>query len=251
MCDNQGDFLRKLTQVNENVIVALINGSVLNVEPWIDNAAAVVEFWYPGQECGDVISEILAGESVPMGRLPFTWGRKLTDYACHANGNYPGVRGENDPHVHYDEGIFIGYRHFDRSKIEPRFPFGYGLGYSSTECRLENVETAGSITAKNISVKVSGSVKNTGPFPGCEVIQLYLSYPADCPDERPNKVLRNFAKVTVKPGETGKFNMELKWRDFAFIDNEKLLLTAFPGEYKLLLGRNAAEIFEEIPLVLA
>ncbi len=251
MCDGQSEFLRKLTRINDNVIVALINGSVQDVEPWIEKSAALVEFWYPGQECGDVMTEILSGESVPLGRLPFTWGKKLNDYACHANGNYPGVRGEIDPHVHYDEGIFIGYRHFDRSKIEPRFPFGYGLNYSTMECRMEKVGHSGSITEKNVCVKISGTVSNNGSMPGCEVVQLYLSYPADCPDERPEKVLRNFAKVIALPGESGTFDMELTWRDFAFIDGDDLTLTAVPGEYKLLLGRNAADIFAEIPLSLA
>ena len=116
---------------------------------------------------------------------------------------------------------------------------------------MEKVGHSGSITEKNVCVKISGTVSNNGSMPGCEVVQLYLSYPADCPDERPEKVLRNFAKVIALPGESGTFDMELTWRDFAFIDGDDLTLTAVPGEYKLLLGRTAADIFAEIPLSLA
>lgn len=245
MCDGQSAFLAELCRVNPDTVVGLINGSAMAVEPWADAAGAIVEFWYPGQETGDVICDILTGTAVPEGRLPFTWGRKLTDYACHANGNYPGVRTGKDPHVDYDEGIFIGYRHFDRAGISPRFPFGFGLNYTQINCASGDVTVAGSLEKQDIEVTVSGTVTNCGNFRGSEVVQLYLAYPDTCPEPRPVKVLRNFVKIAVSPGESRTFELKLHWRDLAFFDGNSGKFTAVPGTYRLLLGRNAGDVFAE------
>jgi len=245
MCDGQSGFLAKLCRVNPNTVVGLINGSAMAVEPWADAAGAIVEFWYPGQETGDVICDILTGAASPEGRLPFTWGRKLTDYACHANGNYPGVRTGRDPHVDYDEGIFIGYRHFDRAGIEPRYPFGFGLSYTDWEYGGGDIAVTGSLAKQDIAVTVSGTVTNRGARDGAAVVQLYLGYPENSPEERPVKVLRNFAKIAVKAGESRNFEFKLYWRDLAFFNETAGRFTAVPGTYRLLLGCHAGDIFAE------
>lgn len=242
--DNQAQLLSALTKVNDNVIVALIGGTVMNVEPWIDSVRAVVDFWYPGQECGNVIVDILTGEAAPEGHLPFTWGRQLQDYACHGNNSYPGVREGIDPHVEYKEGIFIGYRHFDRAGIAPRFPFGFGLSYTSFEYALTGKpEITGALKDKSLKVKVTGKVTNTGRRSGQALVQLYLSQPNCKAEKRPVKVLRNFTKVALKAGETQEFALELSWRDFAFFSAEKDGFVAESGKCSLWLADGESQIF--------
>ncbi len=246
----QSELISALAEANPNTVVALINGSALEVEPWIDRVPAVVEFWYPGQETGRVITDVLSGEAAPGGRLPFTWGRRLEDYACHGNNTFYFDVDAWWPQVEYKEGIFIGYRHFDRAGIKPRFPFGYGLNYTTFDCKAEAPSVSGNVGDKSVSVTLKGRVENTGFRAGSEVLQLYVAHPGCKREVRPVKVLRNFAKLALKPGESREFCLKLAWRDFAFFDEAADGFVAEPGNYVLLLGRNAREILSEFPIEL-
>jgi len=249
--DEQSSFLADLSKKNSNVVVALMGGTVMNVEPWIDSVRAVVDFWYPGQECGDVIVDILTGKASPEGHLPFTWGKSLNDYACHANGNYPGVREGTDPHVRYDEGIFMGYRHFDRAKIAPRFPFGFGLSYTSFDYSVtKKPKVTGKVADKSLKVTLNGTVKNTGKRAGQALVQLYVSQPSCKHEVRPLKVLRNFAKIALKAGEEQAFSLQLTWRDFAFFNAEADGFIAEAGPCQLLVLDGQSKLVATLPVIL-
>ncbi len=246
--DGQSRFISALTKANPNVFVGLVGGTVMDVEPWIDGVKALVDFWYPGQECGNVIVDILTGAASPEGHLPFTWGKDINDYACHANGNYPGVRDGYDPHVNYDEGIFIGYRHFDRAGIAPRFPFGFGLSYTAFKYAVDKkAVVTGKLKDKSLKVVISGSVENTGDRTGQALVQLYVSQPNCKAEKRPLKVLRNFTKVALEPGKKAPFQLELGWRDFAFFSTATDGFIAESGNCKLLVADGQSNIIVEIP----
>lgn len=243
----QSPLISRLAAANPNIAVLLVGGSVLNVEPWLGQVRALLDLWYPGEAGGSVAAELLFGERNPAGHLPFTWGKQLNDYACHADGNYPGTV-SGDARVCYAEGIFIGYRHFDRSGIEPRFPFGYGLSYSQFDCSVSGFEI---ISDSNISaeVKVSLSAKNLSAIPGSELLQLYVGA-VDPEFPRPVKELKSFAKLHLAPGESRTVEMTLKWRDFACWHPEKHHWCLPGGRYKIFAGRNAADIFWEKEFVI-
>ncbi len=234
--DGQSELINKLLDVNPNMVVSLINGSVMNVEPWIDRVSALLECWYPGMEGGNAIAEVLFGEKSPGGRLPFTWGKKLDDYTCHADGNYPGDCGKDYPHVRYDEGIFIGYRDFDWTGIEPRFPFGFGLGYTTFETKLVNNIKVGA------DFEITVNVKNTGNYPGAEVIQLYVR-DVESSEPRPIKELEAFGKVFLQPGEQQELTLKLNRRDFEFYSEKAGQFIVEPGEFELMLGTSVKDIF--------
>lgn len=236
--DGQEELIRRLIEVNPRIVVVLINGSVLNVESWIARVPALLECWYPGMEGGHAIAEVLFGDAEPGGRLPFTWGKKLEDYACHADGNYPGHCGEDHPNVHYDEGIFIGYRHFERTHIKPRFPFGHGLSYTSFKRKLVDVIKDGD----DVVAKVA--IENSGLRPGYDVVQLYVR-DIESSVERPFKELQAFKKVFLNPGEMTEIELRLKRRSLAFYDDKSHRFIVEPGEFELLFGSSSKDIFAQ------
>ncbi len=237
----QDAWIADFAAANPRCAVVLVNGSVVSVEPWIDRVGALLETWYAGESAGTVLARVLFGEAAPGGRLPCTWGRRLVDYACHANGSYPGERTGDDPNTVYKEGMFIGYRHFDRAGIAPRFPFGFGLTYTTfrqqlTGCTVESARTAAP------RVWVTFTVTNTGKRSAGQVIQLYVGA-VDPVLERPVKELKGFAKVTLAPGESTEIELPLAWRDFACWEPRSKRWTVYPGEYRLYGGTSAADIF--------
>ncbi len=237
----QAELINTFAAVNPNTAVVLINGTVVSVEEWLDNVPAVLEAWYPGENGGKVIAGMIFGEFNPAGRLPFTWAKDLNDYACHANGTYPGNRADDDPRVFYKEGIYVGYRHFDKAGIAPRFPFGYGLSYSTFTAELAGVEKSGdSAAAAVVTAKVK--VSNTSAKAGAEVIQLYVST-VDSAIERPEKEMKAFAKVFLAPGEEKEISLQLKWRDFACWESDSKRWIVPAGKYIVSAATNAGNIF--------
>ena len=241
--EGQSELISRLAAINPHIVISLINGSTLNVERWIDAVPALLECWYPGMEGGRAIAGVLFGETAPGGRLPFTWGAKLNDYPCHANGNYPGDCGPEHPHVRYDEGIFIGYRHFDRADIEPRFPFGFGLSYTAFTAELRDWKQ------NDTDLKIKVVVTNTGQYPGAEVIQLYVR-DVICTEPRPEKELQAFEKVFLQPGEQKELTLSLNWRDFAFFRKRENRFVVESGEFELLLGTSSRNIFARLKIVI-
>jgi len=188
--------------------------------------------WYPGQEGGTALAQILFGEYSPSGKLPVSFERRLEDSATHKSYRpEPGSKS-----VEYAERLFLGYRHFDRSSAaKPLFPFGYGLSYTSFQYSDLNV----SHVAKD--VRVSFTVKNTGIRHGAEVAQVYV---ADTHSHvpRPVKELKGFAKVDLEPGEARSITIELDKRAFAYYDMTDKRWKVEPGQFTILVGSSSEKI---------
>lgn len=230
----QEELIEKIAAANANTVVVLQTGGPIEM-PWLGKVRAVLQMWYPGQELGNAVADVLFGEAEPGGRLPQTFPKALADNSAITGDPavYPGKNG----HVHYAEGVFVGYRHHDISAVEPLFPFGFGLSYSRFrwgEPRL----SAGEMDPGGITVSID--VTNTGDRPGSELVQLYVRSPL-AKVERPDKELRAFAKLSLQPGETGTAVMKVLPRDLAYFDIEAGAFRAEPGGYHLVLAANAAD----------
>ena len=212
----------------------IVNQSGAPVEmPWVDRAATLVQYWFCGMDGGTALARVLFGEVNPSGRLPFTFPRRLADSPAHALGNYGPVR------VEYAEGVFIGYRWHDAKGLEPLFPFGHGLGYSRFELGPTRPERRSLRAGETLTVRVE--LRNAGPRAGAEVVQLYVEdVAASVP--RPPRELKGFAKVRLKPGETGVAEFTLTPRDFAFWDKASGVWKIEPGEFMLRAGLSSRNL---------
>jgi beta-glucosidase len=237
----QSRLIEELSAINPNTVVTLIGGTPMNVEPFVDRVKALLMAWYPGQEGGGVIADILWGRVNPSGKLCCTWAKRLNDYACHFNGNYPGTG--NYGIVNYDEGIFVGYRWFDRKKIAPRFPFGFGLSYS--RFTLDDIRIENPSAPDRVKIVVRGKVKNDGRYPGAQVVQVYTGLPL-AGYERPEKELRGFQKIFLNPGEAKDFEIVLDRDAFsAYFVGEPSRWEVVRGKADLFVGTSAEDIQEK------
>ncbi len=230
--DDQVELIRKVAAANENTVVVLNTGSPVAMD-WLDRVAGVVQAWYPGQECGNSIADVLFGDVNPSGRLPLTFPRRLEDNPAYIN--YPGEDGK----VYYGEGIFVGYRYYDKKKIEPLFPFGHGLSYTTFEYR--NLSISPSQAESPEGIKVTVDVQNTGTRAGEEVVQLYVRDP-DTSVVRPEKELKAFHKVMLEPGETKTVEFTLGHDALAYYDTGQRGWFAEAGEYEVLIGHSSRDI---------
>jgi beta-glucosidase len=229
----QDELVRAVAAVNPRTVVVLQTGGPIEM-PWIDEVAAVVEAWYPGQEAGNSIADVLTGAAEPGGRLPQTFPVKWADNPTNSQDRevYPGMDGK----VRYEEGVFIGYRHYDSHGVAPLFPFGFGLGYTSFE--ISDISIDDSAFESDGRVAVSVTVANTGQRPGSEVVQVYVSDPeASVP--RPDKELKGFEKVFLAPGDRMRITLELDARAFAFYRVEAKHWIVEPGTFVIRASRHA------------
>jgi beta-glucosidase len=231
----QDAFIQQIARVNKNVIVVLTAGGNVDMTRWIESVPALLHAWYPGQEGGTALAQVLFGAYSPSGKLPASFERRWEDNATFKS-YYPQ---KGDKHVEYTEGIYIGYRYFDRSTVKPLFPFGYGLSYTDFEYSDLKItpEPAG---AKAIA-RVSFKIKNTGPREGAEVAELYVG-DSHASVPRPVKELKGFAKVDLQPGETKLVTLLLDRRAFSFFDVMKHDWRADPGDFAILIGSSSADI---------
>jgi beta-glucosidase len=228
---DQVALLQMVAAANPNTVVVLNTGSPVTMN-WLDKVAAVVQAWYPGQECGNAIADVLFGDVNPSGRLPQTFPVRLQDNPAYIN--YPGENGR----VHYGEGIFVGYRYYDKKEIAPLFPFGYGLSYTTfaySDLQLSVAETAVP------ELEATVAVTNTGSRAGQEVVQLYVS-DGESAVARPPKELKGLQKVWLEPGETKTVNFQLSHESLAYYDDDLYGWRVEAGEFVVGIGRSAAEI---------
>jgi len=237
---NQVDLINQTVKQNPNTIVVLLNGSPIAMDSWLENVPAVLEAWYPGMEGGHAIANILFGYVNPSGKLPITFPKEISDSPTHQSvRTYPGT----DLKVYYDEGIYIGYRYFDKENIEPLFPFGYGLSY--TDFRYNNLRLSTKKISKEAELIVSVDITNTGKQFGAEVIQIY-SQDIESRVDRPIKELVGFEKVYLDPNEKKGVDIKLKAKNLAFYDKNSHSWIIEPGDYKLLVGISSRDIqFED------
>ena len=239
----QDELIARVVAANPRTVVVLQTGSPVGL-PWLDKVPAVLQAWYPGQECGNAIADVLLGAVEPGGRLPQTWPLRLADMVGHGSlALYPGQNG----HVRYDEGIFIGYRHYQRTGMAVQFPFGHGLSYTQFEFGALRGVPASIQAGETFIVEVD--VRNTGARAGQAVVQLYVSDP-QCSVVRPDRELKAFAKLHLEAGEAGTARMTLGMRAFAFFDKTDAGWKAEAGAFTLHLGVSADQILASAPLTL-
>jgi beta-glucosidase len=201
---------------------------------WLDKVPALLQAWYPGMEGGNALANVLFGDVNPSGKLPATFPKKLSDSPAHALGNYPGTNGT----VTYAEGLLVGYRWFDTKNIEPLFPFGFGLSYTTFE--YSNLKlVAGDGT--NEIVTAQFEIKNTGARDGAETTQLYV-HEKNPSLPRPEKELKGFKKVFLKAGETQTVSIPLKRGAFSYYDDKQHAWIAEKDDFEISIGSSSRDI---------
>ena len=229
----QDELINQIAAANRNTIVVVTSGGGVDMSSWVDHVPALFEAWYPGEEGGTALAQLLFGEFDPSGRLPISMERRWEDNAVH-DSYYP--KG-GDRKVEYTEGLFVGYRHFDKSGIKPLFPFGYGLSYTTFAYKNLTVSPA----AAPDEATVAFDVTNTGSRAGADVAQVYVGdRHASVP--RPVKELKGFTKVELNPGETRHVEVTLNRRAFSYYDVKSHKWTVDPGDFDIYVARSAAQI---------
>jgi len=235
----QDELIEAMAAANKNTIVVITSGGNVDMTGWLDRVPALIEAWYPGQEGGTALAEVLFGDVNPSGRLPVTFERRWEDNPV-SNRYYPAP-GTNK--VEYKEGVFVGYRGYEKNNIKPQFPFGYGLSY--TNFSYGNLSVQQGITKGGSPefwwAEVSFDVTNNGNRPGSEVAQVYVG-DSHSKVPRPLKELQGFAKVDLKPGDTKRVKVMLSARSLSYYDVNTKKWRAEPGDFDVLVGPSSAQI---------
>ena len=230
----QDELVKAVLAANPNTVVVLLGGGPIDVSAWAGQAKGIVEAWYPGMEGGNALAHVLFGDVNPSGKLPMTFPAKLEDSPVYTLGEYPSSPGNPLKEVYKDD-IFVGYRYYDTYKVAPQFPFGYGLSYTTFKY------DALAVTPGPQSATVKLTVTNTGPVAGAEVVQLYVK-PGPTAVKRPEKELKAFEKVFLKPGETKTVTLALPAEAFKYYDEGKKQWVLAPGKFDLLVGSSSRDI---------
>ena len=228
----QDELVKEIGASNKKTIVVLTAGGNADMTPWIDQIPAIMHGWYSGEQGGTALAQLVFGDYSPSGRLPISLERRWEDNATYKN-YYPN---DGPKRIKYNEGVFVGYRHFDQDKIKPLFPFGFGLSYSTFAYKNLTVSPA-STTG---TVTVSFDVANTGSRPAAEVAQLYVG-DSHSSVPRPPKELKGFSKVLLQPGETKRVSIPLDARSFSYYDVKSHAWKAEPGIFNIYVASSAAD----------
>ncbi len=231
--EDQLKLIDRVLEVNKNTLIVLNNATPVLMKTWIDRVPAIIEAFYPGQEGGHALADIIFGEINPSGKLPITFPKRWEDSAVYET--YPGIKELAD----YKEGIFVGYRHFDKYDIEPLFPFGYGLSYTTFEYSDLQMSSPEISSTDTLTIKVT--VKNTGSMTGDEVIQLYVS-DLKASVEREVKALKGFARISLEPGTSKTHVFKLDQSHLSFYDVKRRKWIAEPGEFEVLVASSSRDI---------
>jgi len=251
----QDALVEAVAAANPHTIVALTGGGGMNVTRWLDKVPALLHTWYPGQEGGTALAEILFGKHDPEGRLPVSFDRTWPDNPSYKD--YYPVKGDDTtlhvtevghppvtytiPHVKYEDKLMVGYRYWTTTGKKPLFPFGYGLSYTTfriSHLQAPSLSTVGTIDPNGIPV--SFDVTNTGSVEGAEVAQLYISDPS-ATVSRPERELKGFAKVRLAPGETKHVTLTLDARSFSYWDEATHGWKIDPGKFVLRVGDSSQD----------
>ncbi|WDQ99830.1 glycoside hydrolase family 3 C-terminal domain-containing protein [Devosia sp. J2-20] len=232
----QNELVAAIAKANPNTIVVLQTGGPVEMD-WIGSVAALLQAWYPGQEAGNAIADVLTGAAEPTGRLPQTFPARWSDNPTQSQDAeiYPGLDGK----VRYEEGIFVGYRHYDRHGIKPLFPFGFGLGY--TDFTLSDLQVDDTAFEADGAVTVTVTLTNSGARDGASVVQLYVC-DDEASDPRPEKELKAFAKAWLKAGQSTKLTLRLDARAFAFFRPQSKHWLLENGSFTLRLGQSSDDL---------
>ena len=237
----QDELIQEMAAANRNTVVVITSGGGTDMSRWVDRVPAVLQAWYPGQEGGTALAEILLGDVNPSGRLPATFERRWEDNPVSAS-YYPASA--DSKRVEYREGVFVGYRGYEKNNTRPLFAFGHGLSY--TTFKYDNLKVTPAAAQQTESTTgpafdVSFDVKNTGTREGSDVAQVYVS-DGHAAVPRPPKELKGFSKVTLRPGESRRVTVRLDARAFSYYDAAAKRWRHDPGDFRILVGRSSEQI---------
>lgn len=231
----QAELIQKVSGANKNTIAVVTSGGAVEMTGWLDRVPALLQAWYPGQEGGTALAEILFGAVNPSGHLPATFEKRLEDNPTYAS-YYPAA-GRQD--VIYREGVFVGYRGYEKKGTKPQFPFGHGLSYTSF--KFDGLKVQPRPASSDVLFDVAFTVTNTGDRAGAAVPQVYVSDRRSS-TMRPPKELKGFAKVMLQPGESRDVTIPLDGRAFAYYDTKSRKWRADAGTYGVLVGSSSERI---------
>jgi beta-glucosidase len=226
----QDELIQAVVKANRNTIVVFNAGGPVNISRWIKDVPALVSAWFGGEEIGHAVAGVLFGDVNPSGKLPFSFINEFKESP--ASGNYPG----EDLHVTYAEGIYVGYRYFDTKNIEPQYPFGFGLSYTSFTYSDLKISPA-----SNDGASVTLKIRNSGKRVGAEVVQLYV-HDGHSKIDRPQKELKGFTRVDLTPGESKQVTFTLDRAAFSYFSPTKHDWVAEPGDFEILVGASSRDI---------
>ncbi len=248
--ENQEALIYEIASVQPNTIVVLTNGAPVEM-PWQDKVSGILEGYLGGQSAGRAIADIITGQINPSGKLAETFPKALADTPAHLN--FPGERDR----VLYGEDIYVGYRYYDHKEIEPAYPFGHGLSYTSftynniiidQNLKNDNLNTGqhsrddkDNQNMDEIVAQVSFTITNTGSRAGREIAQLYISA-EDSQVRRPVKELKGFNKVQLEPGQSKELNFAITAADLSYYEPEIANWLTEPGNYQILIGSSSKDI---------
>ena len=238
----QNELIASASALNKNTVVIINSGGEVDITPFKDNVAAIIMAWYGGQEGGKALADIISGRVSPSGKLPFTfWGsEEKNPAALYYHADTAAIHRTSQsrpeyPHTTYTEGIFVGYRGVEKFGVEPMFPFGFGLSYSSFDY------SDGVVIPTADGCEVVFTVKNTGKRDAMETVQVYVA-PQSPSVIRPAYELKGFDKKLIGKGKSFEFRIPLSYHDFSYYDVTTHRWTVDPGDYKILVGSSSSDI---------
>jgi len=238
----QDELVQAVLKANPNTVVVLLGGGPIDVSAWVGQTKALVEAWYPGMEGGNALAHVLFGDVNPSGKLPFTLPVKLEDAPAMKLGEYPSTPGDPLKQTYKDD-IWVGYRYYDTYHVKPQYAFGHGLSYTTFSYgKLQ-------VTPGKQSATVKLTVTNTGKTAGAEVVQVYV-HDAKAAVKRPEKELKGFEKVMLKPGESKVVTLMLDADAFKYYDEAKKQWVLEPGQFEVQVGSASDNIRQRAGLTL-
>jgi beta-glucosidase len=229
--EGQDELIAAIAKVNKDTIVVFNSGGPVNVSRFVNDVPALVSAWFGGQEIGHAVADVLFGDVDPSGKLPFSFINELKQSP--ASGNYPG----QNLHVSYAEGIYVGYRYFDKKNVAPQFPFGYGLSYTSFDYSDLKIVPGGGESVAQVTV----TIRNSGKRAGAEIVQLYVR-DGHSKIDRPVKELKGFARLELKAGESKDVTFNLDRDAFAYYSTAKHEWIAEPGKFEIQVGASSRDM---------
>jgi beta-glucosidase len=231
----QDELIKNVSTANPRTVVVFHGGGNFDSQQWINQVDGLVEAFYPGQNGGQALAEILFGDVNPSGKLPITMEKQASDNPAYAT--FPNPVNQHPDALNYSEGVFIGYRGYDHNGVAPLFPFGFGLSYTTFSFSNLQISPAGGYDGTQ-PVTVSFTVTNTGKVPGAEVAQLYVGE-QNAPVPRPIRELKGFKKVLLNPGQSQTVTLTLDQRSFAYWNTTSELWDAPKDSYTIWVGSSS------------